>query len=69
MVGTGGIFDGDLAQCSVLWVEGGLPKLFRIHLTETLVALDVDAAVAAALAAELCDQAVALVVVPRVNRT
>ena len=67
MVCAGRVFNGYLAQRPVLWVECRFPELLGVHLTQTLVALHVDAAVGLAVASELRNQAVALVVVPRVD--
>ena len=56
-------FNGHLTQRPVLRVERRFPELLGVHLTQTLVTLHVDAAVGLAVASELRNQAVALVVV------
>ena len=62
-------FNRHLTQGPVFRIESGFPKLLGIHLTQTLVALDVDATFAAAFAFEFGNEAVAFVVVPSINGT
>ena len=38
-----GILDGDLHDDAVVGVHGGLPELFRVHLTKALIAVDLCA--------------------------
>src|SRR5690606_10629612 len=43
LVGSDGILDGDTQHATDIRVHGGFPQLFRVHLTKTLVALDIGA--------------------------
>ena len=43
VVGFGCIFDADLLQNTGFRIHGGFPQLFRIHLSQTFVALGMDA--------------------------
>src|SRR5690606_7073389 len=52
-VGRGGVFDGDLLEHPAVRIHRGGPELLGVHLAETLVALDADAA--RVLAAQLRD--------------
>src|SRR5210317_317860 len=41
-VGFSSTVNGDLPQCPVLRIHGGIPQLFCIHFTKTLVSLNVN---------------------------
>src|SRR5690606_18882624 len=66
LVGQDGVVERHLHDRPRLGVHRGLPELLGVHLTETLVALDHDVAVALPVRVETLDDLVALLVGVRV---
>ena len=56
LVGLGGILDAHLLQQTVLGIHGRLPQLLGVHLTQTFVALGVEALVVAVACHILVDE-------------